>query len=423
MSRLPMVVVLLAVLTPANLFPQAASATAPSNAVELLKRVAQHYAEAKSYRIEAVEERTSTNDLRRDWEKKTMIAAEASSGRYHYEGHSGFGSALRVSDGKTVWTYHVDAQQYTERPVAAEVSGRSRIIRMGEEALSDAEDLRRELGSFASHLKSATRLPDATLSVAGREVSCYVVRVQTADMKRETANYSFQRTYWIDKAHETILRTVEHAHTYLMFAAARIPMQEDGTTTYSVVELNGSVPADLFMFEPAMNAKLVEKFPNPMNGGGPDLTGQQVPVLKLKSAEGKLVSLTSFRGKPLLLDIWATWCPPCVEALPHLAKIYVQAKDKGLAVISIDQDEEAKTATDFLAKHGYTWPNFHDDGQSVRALGPSGIPRTLLIDAQGKIVLDRMGVREDELRAGIAKLGSEYAFLAQPQHAPCGLSK
>ena len=115
------------------------------------------------------------------------------------------------------------------------------------------------------------------------------------------------------------------------------------------------------------------------------MTGDQVPSLKLKSADGKVVALDSFRGKPVLLDFWATWCGPCVAALPQLAQIYQEAKDKGLVLLTVDQDEEANTAAKFLAKKGYTWPNFHDgDGEIEKLVGSSGIPRTMLVDAQGK---------------------------------------
>jgi hypothetical protein len=92
-----------------------------------------------------------------------------------------------------------------------------------------------------------------------------------------------------------------------------------------------------------------------------------------------------------------------------------------LIVISVDSDEEAKTAADFLTKKGYTWPNFHDDGGIEELIGSSGIPRAMLIDGGGKILYD--GRDEDELRNEIAKLGPEYASLrSNPRQAPCRTS-
>ena len=92
------------------------------------------------------------------------------------------------------------------------------------------------------------------------------------------------------------------------------------------------------------------------------------------------------------------WCAPCVKQMPEFAKLVDETKDKGLVAISVDQDEEPNTAAHLLAKNGYKWLNFHDvDGSVSKALISSGIPRTILIDAQGKVVLDRMGVGDDEL--------------------------
>jgi len=115
---------------------------------------------------------------------------------------------------------------------------------------------------------------------------------------------------------------------------------------------------------------------------------------------------------------------PLRAALPKLAQIYQEAKDKGLILLTVDQDEEANTATEFLAKKGYAWRNFHDgDGEIEKLAGRSGIPRTMLV-AQGRIAYDVEGMDEDELRKEIAKLGPEYApLLTKPKGTPCLASK
>jgi thiol-disulfide isomerase/thioredoxin len=280
------------------------------------------------------------------------------------------------------------------------------------------------LSGLAKSLKSADRLPDATLDVDGHAISCYVVRVQSSDQKRVPSGYSFDKTIWIDKNRETVLKIVEHAHNHVLVpGAAGIPIEEEITTALANTDLNGPVRDSLFSFIPPSDAKLIQEFPDPLKSlSGTNITGEQVPSLKLKSADGKVVSLDSFRGKPVLIDFWATWCYPCVAALPQLAKIYQEGRDKGLIMLSIDRDEEAKTATDFLSKKGYTWPDFHDDGDIEKLMGPSGIPRTVLVDAQGKIVYDAIAPNDDQLRTEIAKLGPEYVSLL-PKQAPCVASK
>jgi thiol-disulfide isomerase/thioredoxin len=396
---------------------------APADGLELLKRVAQHYVDAKSYHIECVEERSSHNEFHHDWQKSVMSAAEAPGNRFHYEGRSFEGSALRIGNGKTVWTYHVNGHRYTQKPVSEEGAD-LKIMVMSEYTLSRAARLRKELGDLPNHLKTATRLEDATLATNGREISSYVVRIQSTDMKRTEPDHSFDKKLWIDKNNETIVRIDEHQRTHTTMAGGeRVPIEEETTTTFSVVELDPVIPDDFFTFTPPSDGKRIQEFPDPRHFG-PDLSGEQLPALKLKSAQGKLVSLVSFRGKPVLLDIWATWCAPCVKALEGIARIYAEAQGKGLVLLSVDQDEEAKTAADFLAKKSFTWPNFHDDGEISKDLGDSAVPRTLLIDEQGKVAYDASGGSEDDLRAAVAKLGPEYASLApKPQQVPCGVSK
>jgi len=394
---------------------------APS-ALALLERVAQHYAYAKSYHIESVEENTISNDLAREWRKTILSAAESSGNRYRYEGHTGLqGGALRLSDGKTVWTYHFEEKAYTVKPIAAE---EPRSNSYEEYAMGQARTLRRSLANLPRRYKSATQLPDETLRSDGREVSCYVIRVRTADLKTAQPDGArsdeHEKTIWIDKAHETIVKLVDRAHVYV---DGLVPVEEESTTTYKLTELDGEVKEGLFAFVPPSEAKLIEDFSDPMKRReGPDMTGKTAPSLKFGAADGKVVSLDSFRGKPVLLNVWATWCAPCVKELPQLAQLRKDAGDRSLVFISVDEDEDAKTAADFLAKRGYDWANFHDaDGEVDKGLGLSGIiPRTTLIDVAGKIVFDSRNHTTDEIRGAVARLGPEYATLAPaPEPSPC----
>jgi thiol-disulfide isomerase/thioredoxin len=418
--RAPVSIVLLASAPAA--WTQSNKPQTPSKGLALLEQVSRRYETAKSYRIDAIEESTSINDFEHDWRKTTLAAAEAPNGRYYYEGHSGFGSAVKVSDGSVVWTFHVEEHDYTKKNVPAKPTEETGPIPMSEMTLTQAENLRKNFAELAGQYLSAEQLPDATLTVKGKAVPCHVVRVQSSDMKVAQPNYSFARTFWIDQRNHTVLRTIEHAHTYLYSGTARIPLTTDTKTSYTHVELDPKLPDGLFTFTPPTDAKLVDKFPSPF--AGPNMAGQLAPPLKLKSADGKEVSLDSFRGKPVLLDLWATWCPPCVQSLPELAKLYQDTKDKNLVILAIDSNEDAKKGADFLAQKGHHWPNYQQEGKASKAFAGSSIPRTLLIDAQGKVVFDRTGAPGDELRSEIAKLGPEYASLAQKaEPAPCPVAK
>jgi thiol-disulfide isomerase/thioredoxin len=149
-----------------------------------------------------------------------------------------------------------------------------------------------------------------------------------------------------------------------------------------------------------------------------EMIGQTVPDVTFTGEDGKETALSNYRGRPLLIDLWATWCAPCLANLPSLNRIYGEFKSKGLEFISLDQDGEeggegdAATAAKYLAQHHYQWKNFHDDDRRVAAaLGCDGLPLVVLIDANGKIVYFDFGGRRNEaaLRTAIAKLAAGAA--------------
>jgi thiol-disulfide isomerase/thioredoxin len=410
----------LAILSSATLIAQTTPTAPSSDALDLLQRVAQHYADAKSYYIESTEEVSATGEYSRIWEKTVRTAAEAEGNRSYFEGRGNMGGAIIVTDGKTVWKYHIGEHRYTVKPVSALNSGKPEISAMSEVAIMNAQNLRRVLGNLAKPLKSAEFLPEATLTVNDLPVVCQVVRVRNTDQKRPTS-YVSEKTIWIDKQHEIILKIVEHDHPIWTSPATYMHVDRETKTSYENTVLDGPVRESLFTFVPPADAHQILQFPDPvesMSGGG--MTGDPIPALKFKGADGKVVTIDSYRGKPVLLDFWATWCGPCVAGFPQLAKVYEEAKDKGLVLISIDRDEDAATATNFFAKKGYTWPEFHDgSGEIEKLMGSTGIPRLVLVDAEGQITYDGDG-DDKKLRTHLAKLGPEFQDLApKPIAVPC----
>jgi peroxiredoxin len=118
----------------------------------------------------------------------------------------------------------------------------------------------------------------------------------------------------------------------------------------------------------------------------PELVGKPAPEFTLKDVDGREITLASLRGKPVLLDFWATWCEPCRQEMPQIQALYDQFKDKGLMVVGIDTDEPAETARKYFEDQHYSFVNLLGSGHDmVKKYGAEGIPRVMLIDKDGVV--------------------------------------
>ena len=116
-----------------------------------------------------------------------------------------------------------------------------------------------------------------------------------------------------------------------------------------------------------------------------------------------MTPLSAYRGKPIFIEFWATWCGPCLDLMSDLKQLYSETA-KSVVWLSIDSDEEADVATTYLSQERMSWPNYHDqDGSLGKAFGRDGIPLGVLIDAEGKIKFYKSGYDISELRAALAK--------------------
>jgi thiol-disulfide isomerase/thioredoxin len=397
---------------------QAAPSAAPAkDALALLNEVSQRYTDAKSYHLEAIEEKTESNELSRRWDKRLLTAIVEPDGRYRYEGDSGFGSATLVSDGSTHWDYHPVDHLYTAQPASPNNPDTGQILTAEEVTASNAKSLMNQLAHQADRVKSAAFLPDETITVNGKSVDCYLVHYVNDSLQR--GDIRFEWTVWIDKSRKVIVKTFSRGETYVLtMARGHIPRHTETTVTYSVVELGQPEPASLFSFVAPADAKLVPEFPNdfakkPESAAAVDLVGKPAPELQLAASDGKVTPLSSFHGKPVFVEFWATWCGPCVDLMPGLTKLYAETADRGLIWVSIDSDDDASAVAAFMSREHVAWPNYHDqNGLFGKAFHRNGIPLGVLVDADGKVTFYKTGYGIADLRAAIAKLGPEFSSVA-----------
>jgi len=131
----------------------------------------------------------------------------------------------------------------------------------------------------------------------------------------------------------------------------------------------------------APTAPTAQAEPPKTEAGG--LVGKPAPAFSLKSLDGKTVDLASFKGKPVVLDFWATWCPPCRELAPSVQKLHKEMGDK-VAVVGMASDDEA-AVRDFVKKEGLTMTQLIADEAVSKAYGVEGIPTTVFIDKDGVV--------------------------------------
>jgi peroxiredoxin len=115
----------------------------------------------------------------------------------------------------------------------------------------------------------------------------------------------------------------------------------------------------------------------------------------LTSMDGRTYSLEALRGKTVLLNFWATWCPPCRKEMPDMEALYRRFREKGLVVLAVS-DEDRETVAGFLAKQNYTFPVLLDPGRKTAdAFSVEGIPKSFIFDPQGRLVAEAMDMRTE----------------------------
>lgn len=131
------------------------------------------------------------------------------------------------------------------------------------------------------------------------------------------------------------------------------------------------------------------------------------PEIAMKNPAGKIMKLSSLRGKIVLIDFWASWCGPCRRESPNVVKLYNKYKDKGFTVFSVSLDNDAEAWKKAIAQDGLIWPNHVSDllgwnTPMTQLYGFNSIPHTVLIDKNGKIL--GVGLRGEILEQKLKEL-------------------
>jgi peroxiredoxin/outer membrane lipoprotein-sorting protein len=189
------------------------------------------------------------------------------------------------------------------------------------------------------------------------------------------------------------------------------------TVDYTTVKPDVALAEERFAWSPPAGARDLAKMASARRqaGGGADggggekspLVGSEAPDFTLDAMDGKPVTLSDMKGSVVVLDFWATWCGPCVMAMPHLDKVYKDMKEDGLKVYAVNLREGPEKVKNFMETKGLSLPVLYDkEGEVAKQYGVQGIPTQVIIGKDGtvkKVIVGYDPNGDETLRALLAE--------------------
>ncbi|MGD2186287.1 MAG: TlpA disulfide reductase family protein [Desulfobacterales bacterium] len=125
-------------------------------------------------------------------------------------------------------------------------------------------------------------------------------------------------------------------------------------------------------------------------------TGRPAPDFTLPGLDDKMVSLSDYRGHVVLVNIWATWCPPCVDEMPSMEKLYQELKGENFEILAVSIDAAGKKAVaPFMKKYNLSFPVLMDPDGSIQTLyQTTGVPESFIINQEGVLIEKIIGARD-----------------------------
>jgi peroxiredoxin/outer membrane lipoprotein-sorting protein len=318
------------------------------SAQEVLAHAAATYKNLKNYQFRVTVQTIQGADVA----EELVTESGAGPGKYRVQWDDPHRDLL-VGDGQTGWVFRRSLGEYAKEPLRPGATGFEEIDQ---------------------HVSSASVAREELFVVGGKPTPIYVVRVERDQWPKDT--YAMYR---IDQK------------TFAVYKSIVYNPKTTQISLYSIVRWEQPVPDSLFAFTPPSAAR--EAAPTPeVEAKGSPIVGTSAPDFTLPDANGHPVNLHDLRGKVVVVDFWATWCPPCRAEMPLLQQMHNELADKGLVVLGLDVGEDAETVTAFAKQQSYTFTLLLGAEPNVSArYFVEAYPTTFVVDRRGRIVFRELG--------------------------------
>jgi peroxiredoxin len=125
-------------------------------------------------------------------------------------------------------------------------------------------------------------------------------------------------------------------------------------------------------------------------------TGLPAPDFTFPGLDGKMVSLSDYRGHIVLVNVWATWCPPCVDEMPSMERLYKELKGENFEILAISIDAlGTKAVAPFMKKYNLSFPALMNPGGTIKTLyQTTGVPESFIVNQEGILINKIIGPRD-----------------------------